>query len=147
MKALPRQWVALDTAILQSLRSRMFKAVSPFFLISLLMVSMYFNCGLPWVSYLLPPCPALFFNQYLLLVSNTTSHCDHSQLWTLFYVSTCNFSCDHQLPLVTDMFLPAGFVAAVAWSITLSHSLGRRTSLLIGNQRPFTSATKPHTRR
>ena len=47
LKALPRQWVALETANLQSLRSRMLTSVSPFFLISLLMVSMYLNFGLP----------------------------------------------------------------------------------------------------
>ena len=46
LTALPRQWVALETAILQSLRSRMLTSVSPFFLISLL-VSMYLNFGLP----------------------------------------------------------------------------------------------------
>ena len=47
LKALPRQWVALETDNLQSLRSIMLSSVSPFFLISLLMVSMYFNFGLP----------------------------------------------------------------------------------------------------
>ena len=47
LKALPRQWVALETTILQSLRSRMLTSVSPFFLISLLMVSLYPNFGLP----------------------------------------------------------------------------------------------------
>ena len=47
LKALPRQWVALEAANLQSLRSRMLTSVSPFFLISLLMVSMYLNFGLP----------------------------------------------------------------------------------------------------
>ena len=47
LKALPRQWVALETANLQSLRSRMLTSVSPFFLISLLIVSMYLNFGLP----------------------------------------------------------------------------------------------------
>ena len=46
LKALPRQWVALETANLQSLRSIMLTSVSPFFLISLL-VSMYLNFGLP----------------------------------------------------------------------------------------------------
>ena len=46
LKALPRQWVALETANLQFLRSRMLTSVSPFFLISLLMVSMYLNFGL-----------------------------------------------------------------------------------------------------
>ena len=39
-KALPRQWVALETANLQSLWSRMLTSVSAFFLMSLLMVSM-----------------------------------------------------------------------------------------------------------
>ena len=47
LKALPRQWVALDTANLQFLRSRMLTSVSPFLLMSLLMVSMYSNFGLP----------------------------------------------------------------------------------------------------
>ena len=47
LKALPRQWVALDTANLQFLRSRMLTSVSAFFLMSLLMVSMYLNFGLP----------------------------------------------------------------------------------------------------
>ena len=47
LKALARQWVALDTAILQSLRSIMLKSVSPFFFISILMVAMYLNVGLP----------------------------------------------------------------------------------------------------
>ena len=45
LKVLPRQWVALETANLQSLLSRMLTSVSPFFLISLLMVSMYLNFG------------------------------------------------------------------------------------------------------
>ena len=47
LKALPRQWVPLETANLQSLRSRMLTSVSPFSLMSLLMVSMYLNFGLP----------------------------------------------------------------------------------------------------
>ena len=47
LKALPRQLVALETANLQSLRSRMLPSVSPFLLMSLLMVSMYRNFGLP----------------------------------------------------------------------------------------------------
>ena len=47
LKALPRQWVALETAILQSLRSRMLTSVGPFFFISLLIVSMYLNVGFP----------------------------------------------------------------------------------------------------
>ena len=47
LKALPRQWVTLYTAIIQSLRSRMMTSVSPFFLMSLLMVSMYLNVGRP----------------------------------------------------------------------------------------------------
>ena len=47
LKALPRQWVALETSNLQSLRWRMLTSVSPFSLISLLMVSMYLNFGLP----------------------------------------------------------------------------------------------------
>ena len=47
LKALPRQSLALDTAILQSLRSRMLMSVSPFFFLSLLMVSIYLNVGLP----------------------------------------------------------------------------------------------------
>ena len=46
LKALLRQWVALATSILQSLRSRMLTSVSPF-LIYLLMVSMYLNFGIP----------------------------------------------------------------------------------------------------
>ena len=47
LKALPRQSLALDTAILQSLRSRMLMSISPFFFLSLLMVSIYLNVGLP----------------------------------------------------------------------------------------------------
>ena len=47
LKALPRQWVARETANLQSLRSRKLTSVSPFFLTSLLMVSTYHNFGLP----------------------------------------------------------------------------------------------------
>ena len=47
LKALPRQWVALETANLQFLRSRMLTSVSAFFLMSLLMVSMYRNFGRP----------------------------------------------------------------------------------------------------
>ena len=47
LKALPRQWVALETANFQHLRSRMLTSVSPFFLMYLLMVSMYLNFGLP----------------------------------------------------------------------------------------------------
>ena len=73
LKALPLQWVALDTAILQSLRSRMSTSVSPFFFMSLLMVSIYLSFGLPlsltpstsmsstvlviWLSSLRPTCP------------------------------------------------------------------------------------------
>ena len=38
LKALPHQWVALDSAILQSLRSKKLTSVSPFFFVSLLMV-------------------------------------------------------------------------------------------------------------
>ena len=47
LKAFPYQWVALDTASLQALRSKMLTSVSPFILISLLMVSMHLNRGLP----------------------------------------------------------------------------------------------------
>ena len=47
LKALPHQWFALDTAIVQSLLSRMLTSVSPFFLMYLLMVSIYLNYGLP----------------------------------------------------------------------------------------------------
>ena len=47
LEALPRQWVALETVSLQFLRSRMLTSVSPFFFMSLLMVSMYRNFGLP----------------------------------------------------------------------------------------------------
>ena len=47
LNALPRQWVALETSNIQSQRSRMWTSVSPFFLMSLLMVSMYLNFGLP----------------------------------------------------------------------------------------------------
>ena len=73
LKALPRQWVALETANLQSLRSRMLTSVSPFFLMSLVIVSMYLNFGLPlghkpsttmsstvlvlWLSYRRLTCP------------------------------------------------------------------------------------------
>ena len=39
LKALPRHWVALETANLQSLRSRMLTSVGPFFFMSLLMIS------------------------------------------------------------------------------------------------------------
>ena len=53
LKALPRQWVALETANLQSLRSRMLTNVSPFSLMSLLMVSMYRNFVFLAVSHLL----------------------------------------------------------------------------------------------
>ena len=41
LKAIPRQWVALYTATLQSVRSRMLTSVSPFFFTSRLMVSIY----------------------------------------------------------------------------------------------------------
>ena len=47
LKAIPRQWGALDTAILQALWSRMLTSVSPFFFMSLLMVSIYLSFGLP----------------------------------------------------------------------------------------------------
>ena len=47
LEALPRQWVALETASLQFLRSRMLTSFSPFFFMSLMMVSMYRNFGLP----------------------------------------------------------------------------------------------------
>ena len=73
LTALPRQWVALYTAILQSLRSRMLTSVIPFLFMSLLMVSIYLSFALPlartpstsmfstvlviWVSYLLLTCP------------------------------------------------------------------------------------------
>ena len=64
LKALPHQWVGLDTAILQSLRSRMLTSSCSFFLISLLMVSIYI-IGLMlvflWVSRL-PPWPVLFLS-------------------------------------------------------------------------------------
>ena len=73
LEALPRQWVALETASLQFLRSRMLTSVSPFFFMSLLMVSIYRNFGLPlgltlsttmsstvlviWISSLRLTCP------------------------------------------------------------------------------------------
>ena len=73
LKALPRQWVALDTVNLQFLRSSRLTSVTPFFFMSLLMVSMYRNVGLPlgltpsttmfstvlvvWLSYLRLICP------------------------------------------------------------------------------------------
>ena len=47
LKALPHQWVAVETANLKSLRSRMLTSVSPFLFMSLLTVSMYRNFGLP----------------------------------------------------------------------------------------------------
>ena len=47
LNAIPRQWVALDTAILKSLWSKMLTSVSPFFSMSLLMVSIYLSFGLP----------------------------------------------------------------------------------------------------
>ena len=62
-EVLPHQWVALDSAILQSLLSRMLTSISPFFFISLLrwcpciLISVFL-----WVSHLLPPCPALFLS-------------------------------------------------------------------------------------
>ena len=46
LEGFPHHWIALDTAILQSLRLRMLKSVSPFFFMSLLMVSMHLNVGL-----------------------------------------------------------------------------------------------------
>ena len=74
MKALIHQWVALDTDIFQSLRSRMLTSVSPFFFMSFLIVSVvYLNFGLDvglapsttmsstvlviWLSYLRVTCP------------------------------------------------------------------------------------------
>ena len=61
LNSLPRQWVVLDTSILQSLRSRISTSVSLFFFTSLLMVSISMSVFL-WVSHLLPPCPALFWS-------------------------------------------------------------------------------------
>ena len=43
LKTHPRQWVTLDTAILQYLRSRMLTSVSPFFFTPRLMVSIYIS--------------------------------------------------------------------------------------------------------
>ena len=65
LKALPRQLVAMETAIIQSLRSRMLTSVNRFFFISLLMVSMYLNFGLP-----LGPMPLIYCYSELLYRNN-----------------------------------------------------------------------------
>ena len=73
LKALPYQLFVLDTAILQSLPSRMLTSVSPLFLMYLPIVSTYIsNLIFLWLSHLLPPCIALYLScGYHLYVSHT----------------------------------------------------------------------------
>ena len=116
LKALPRQWVALETANIQSLLSRMLTSVSPFFFMSLLMVSMYLNFGLPlgltpsttmsstvlvvWLSSLRLTCPyqrssakgVLLSTELLMLCSLRLTPCIHRNiLISVLFISISSF--------------------------------------------------------
>ena len=76
LEALPRQWVALETASLQFLRSRMLTSVSPFFFMSLLMVSMYRDFGLPLG---LTPSTAMSSTVLVIWLSSLRLTCPHQR--------------------------------------------------------------------
>ena len=128
LKALPHQWVALDTAIVQFMRSRMLTSVSQLFVIYILMVSLYLKFGLPlgltpsasmssavlviWLSFLRLTCP----NQRSRFCIRRVVNCCRcpdllisyvvSQTNTLYPSQHSHFSLIHQ-PLVLLFHCPA----------------------------------------
>ena len=118
VKALPRQWDALETDILQPLRSRILTSISPF-LIYLLMVSIVIlYLVLLWTSHLPPPCRALACHMTIISTSYIST-----PAWSLVYHVCCyrlncccfpDLTCPHQRSLLCIMCVVIGSTVAAS---------------------------------